>query len=467
MSTSRLSRRHFLAGASGTALLAAKPDPARMKAGTAKVDVTPDRARYDVEKMLIDPPQAYHPVHARCLTLNDGARRLVFVTYDFNCLDYATPILRERVEKELGIAPAYLILLATHNHQVPMQIIPSNFDYGEWLAEKIFGAIKEAISKEDGPVEMQFGFGYQYDIRASGAAATDYEVQLLKVSKGAKTVALLFNQPTHPVRGPDPYYGPSHPGYTMDEVEATFPGALALYADACGGNQNWIPLGMTDKLAECKRRGHDLAQAVTSIAKGRLTAISGVIDSKMKLVDLPLAPPMPYEKALELARTVPMDVGMVPPPDPARYSNWIRALVRHYKEGIPFPTRSSDMPCSDGGFFVTKLDKPRRYECRFVETVAAHIGNLQLCAIQGEPCGPIGARIKDCLRHKGPMMMFGYFGERNLYVPTRELVRQDAYQASVIRLQFGSPVSWAPEVEDEMVKAALAMFGETYYERPA
>ena len=43
---------------------------------------------------------------------------------------------------------------------------------------------------------------------------------------------------------------------------------------------------------------------------------------------------MPYEKALELARTVPMDVGMVPPPDPARYSNWIRALVRHYKEGI-------------------------------------------------------------------------------------------------------------------------------------
>jgi hypothetical protein len=176
---------------------------------------------------------------------------------------------------------------------------------------------------------------------------------------------------------------------------------------------------------------------------------------------------MPYEKARELARTGPMDVGMVPPPDPARYSNWIRALVRHYKEGIPFPKRSSDMPCSDGGFFVTKLDKPRKYECRFVETLAGHIGNLQFCAIQGEPCGPIGARIKDCLRHKGPMMMFGYFGERNLYVPTRELVRQDAYQASVIRLQFGSPVSWAPEVEDEMVKAALAMFGETYYERPA
>src|SRR5215467_1086798 len=104
-----------------------------------------------------------------------------------------------------------------------MQIIPTNFDYGEWLAEKIFGGIKEAISKEDGPVELHFGFGYDYNIRASGAAPVDYEVQLLKVTKGAKTLAMLFNQPTHPVRGPDPYYGSSHPGYTMDEVEEAFP----------------------------------------------------------------------------------------------------------------------------------------------------------------------------------------------------------------------------------------------------
>ena len=154
-----LSRRHFLAAASGTALLpqvlAAAPDPGRMKAGTAKVEITPNEPRYDCEKVLIDPPTVYHPVHARCLSLNDGARRMVFVTYDLNCLDYATPILRERVEKELGIPPAYLVLLASHNHQVPMQTIASNFDYGELLAEKIFGAIKEAISIEDGPVDLE------------------------------------------------------------------------------------------------------------------------------------------------------------------------------------------------------------------------------------------------------------------------------------------------------------------------
>ena len=72
----------------------------------------------------------------------------------------------------------------------------------------------------------------------------------------------------------------------------------------------------------------------------------------------------------------------------------------------------------------------------------------------------MGARIKDVLRQKGPAMMFGYFAERNLYIPTRELVRENAYQAQVIQIQFGSPVGWSPDVEDEMVKAVLAMHGE-------
>jgi hypothetical protein len=465
-------RRRFLT-ASGAAMLsqsaglASHPDSAQMRAGTAKVDVTPDRARYDVEKQLIDPPKVYHPVHARCLTLHDGVRRMVFVTYDFNCLDYATPILRERVERELGVSPAYLVLLATHNHQVPMQTIASNYDYGEWLAEKIFACVKEAISKEDGPVELHFGLGHEYSIRASGAAPIDFEVQLLKVSRAGRPVALLFNHATHPVRGPDPYYGPSHPGYAMDEMEEAFPGSLALYADACGGNQYWIPLGMSNKLDECKRRGHDLAKTVTAIANGPMQEIAGPIESQLKLLDLPLAEPLPYEKALQLARGVPMEIGLVAPPHPDRPTNWIRALVRHYQEGMPFPKRSSDMPCSDGGFFVSSLDKPRKYECRFVETLAAHIGNLRLCAIQGEPCAPIGARIKDVLRQKGPAMVFGYFAERNLYIPTREIVRQDAYQAQVIRIQFGSPVGWAPEAEDEMVKGALSLFGEKYFERSA
>ena len=455
-----LDRRAFLKLAGAAPLVAsAQPTSITLSAGTAKVDVTPNKPRVCANGRKPDPPTVYHPIHARCLTLNDDRKRMVIVTYDFNCLDVATPILRERVERELGIPPAYLVLLATHNHQGPIQIVPDNFDYGRWLAEKIFDLIREAIAKEDGPVQLHFGFGHGYFIRPSGNTHADYEIQLLKVTKRNRPVALLFNHATHPLQGP-PGYGPSHPGYAMDDIEEKFPGALALYADACGGNQYAIPPeGIADELAACKQRGHDLAEVVVKIANGPMEEVTGPIESQWKVLDLPLAEPLPYHKALELARGIPLDIGFVPFPDPRRPSNWIRALIKHYKEGMPFPTRSSDYTCTDDAFLVRKLDTPRKYECRHEEVLAAKIGRLTFMAIQGEPGAPIGARIKDVLRHKGPAMVFGYFAEHNLYIPTRELVRLDAYQSQVIRIQYASPVGWAPEVEDEMVKGALAMVG--------
>jgi len=56
-----------------------------------------------------------------------------------------------------------------------------------------------------------------------------------------------------------------------------------------------------------------------------------------------------------------------------------------------------------------------------------------------------------------PIMVFAYMGEHNLYIPTREIVRQNLYQAQTIQIQYGSPVGWAPEVGDEMVNAVIEM----------
>jgi hypothetical protein len=62
-------------------------------------------------------------------------------------------------------------------------------------------------------------------------------------------------------------------------------------------------------------------------------------------------------------------------------------------------------------------------------------------------------------------MMFGYFAEHNLYTPTREIVRQDGYQSQVIRIQYASPVGWAPDVEDVTVQRVLAMHGAQIWTR--
>ena len=435
----------------------------RMNVGTARVDVTPDKPRVCASGDTPDPPRAYARLISRCMTLFDGTRRMAIVNYPFNCLDVATPVLRERCERELGIGPECLVLLATHNHQGPIQIVGENFDYGRELAEKIFAAIREAIKNEQGPATLLFGNGYGYFTRAQLSYPPDYEIQLLRVDVGSRPVALLFNHPTHPQLGPRNMYGASHPGFAMDEIEATFAGSTAIYADGCGGNQYTYAAEGADPLAACKARGHELAEVVSGIARGKLEEVTGPIESRLKVLDLPLDDPIPYKRVLELAEGVPLDAGFKAFPDPARDTNWIRALLKHYKQGIPFPKKLSDYVCTDEEFLVMKLDEPRRYPCRFEEVLGARIGKLTFVAIQGEPLAQIGMRVKEALRARGPAMVFGYFGEHNVYIPTRENVRLDLYQSQVLRVQYTCPVGWSMDVEEEMVKGTLAVVGAEPY----
>ncbi len=440
--------------------------PPQFTAGTAKAVISPDEPLTLV--MGGKPTGKDHDIYARVLVLNDGQQRLAIVTYDLNCLDVATPILRKRCRDELGIDAAHLILLATHNHAAPIQIVPENFKYGRKLADQIFGLIQEAISKERGPARVLVGSGQGYFVQSYGHAPTDYEIQVLKVMVDDKTAAVLFNHPTHPLQSSQTRIDVGHPGYAVDAIEQALPGALALYADACGGNQfpdrGIIMSGTKEQVQEL---GDELAAATLKIAEGNLLDVTGPIRSKLEVISLPLADPLPREEAQKLAQDVPMNIGYVPYPHPDRGTNWIRALMKHYDEGIPFPKRTTDRVCTDDGFLIREYETPREFPCKYEEVIVARIGPMAFVAMQGEVCAPIGMRIKDQIRRVGlPMMVFAYMGEHNLYIPTRELVRLDAYQAKVIRTQYASPVGWAPEVEDEMVRGVLTQVRSMFEDIP-
>ena len=142
-----------------------------MKAGVAKAVITNKLPGVMANGNTSD--GMLYDINARVLVINDGVKRMIFVTYDLNCLDVGTPILRKRVKDELGIDPAQLVLLATHNHSALIQIDPANFEYGKWLADRIFNLIKEAIDNEQGPVTLKFGFGNGYFITARPTPAIE------------------------------------------------------------------------------------------------------------------------------------------------------------------------------------------------------------------------------------------------------------------------------------------------------
>ncbi|MCX5758224.1 MAG: hypothetical protein NTU83_06900, partial [Candidatus Hydrogenedentes bacterium] len=375
-----------------------------------------------------------HDIYARALVLNDGASRIAIVTYDLNCLDVATPILRVRCRDELKIPPENLVLLATHNHEAPIQIVPDNFAYGRWLAERIFDLIKEAIANEQGPVKLFFGTGEGDFVIRMGATEIDKEVQLLKVVKDDKPIAILFNHPAHPIQATEDHIGVGHCGYALDELEARLPGVLPLYADACGGNQFAImPFG--SGIPRLQRLGKQLADAAMAILDRPMQEVTGPIRSKLEVISLPLAPPIPRERAEQLATVVraPLDIGLVPYPHHDRHTNWLRELLRRYKEGKPFPTKSTDMVCTDDAFLVDQLPEAREFPCHYEETIVTTLGPLIFIAMQGEVCAPIGLRIKNEFRKDHPIMVFGYMGEHNLYIPTRMLVESNMYQGQVIQ----------------------------------
>lgn len=440
-----------------------------MKAGVARTVITNNLPLVMTNGNLSD--GKLNDLYARALVLNDGVKRLIFVTYDLNCLDVATPLLRKRVKYELGIEPAQLVLLATHNHSAPIQINPNNFDYGRWLTDRIFNLIKEAIDNEQGPVTLKFGFGNGYSIIDGNAhAPVDYEIQVLKIMLENKTMAILFNQPTHPTQASETKIESGHPGYAMDEIEKRYPGSLVLYADASGGNQ--FPAGFVDvhnrvSLEETKKFGHQLALEVIKITENSLEDITGPIQTKLEKVSLPLSPPISYEAALVLSKKFPKDIGFVYYPNEYRETNWVRMLLRYYEKNLPFPRRTDEMICTYDTYLINKSDQElldkyassinNDYPCIYEEVIVSRIGKMAFVAMQGEVCAPIGMRIKDAFRRDMPIMVFAYMGEHNLYIPTREIVRNNEYQSQVIQIQYASPVGWAPEVEDEMVNAVIKM----------
>ena len=455
---------------------------APMKAGVAKAVITNTKSRVMVNGRMSQGTK--EDIYARVLVLNDGVKRLVIVTYDLNCLDVGTPLLRQRLQKELGIEPEYLVLLATHNHSAPIQINRENFDYGHWLADRMFDLVQEAIANERTDMRLEFGSGMGYFVFSVGNAPVDYEIQLLRVMEGGRPIAMLFNHGTHPVQAAWNRIEAGHPGYAMDEIEASYPGVQAMYADASGGNQfvertpefqeavqkaREVSIDSVDVLleAEAREAGHLLASAVMKINEGEFVDVTGPISSTMEILSLPLAPPISKEEALELSKSYPEDVGFVEYPHPHRGTNWVRMLLRYYEKDIPFPKTTTEMVCTYDTYLIHNEDREflekydyslhKPFPCIYNEVIVAKIGSMPLVAMQGEVTAPIGARIKDAFRKEMPIMVFGYMGEHNLYIPTRELVRLNAYQAQTLQIQYASPVGWDPEVENEMVKGVVQM----------
>lgn len=267
------------------------PVETNLKAGAAKVDITPDK----VEGMTASGHTRIlngvrDPLRAGVLVLDDGQQKAAIITLDtIGAWDELVQRTRKRIAAEFGIPGTHVMIAASHNHSGPPYIADS--EWGLSLVDKLVATTAKAI---DGlrPVNV----GYAEDtisfninrrkvidgravVRLNPDGPCDHRVKVLRFDDGRSLspVAVLMHAVCHPCfftwgdQGSPPYptgfpqMSADFPGEAQTFVEKVYDQQTSvLFLQGCAGdirpNLPGYPYRCADE-ADIQWAGRDLGGA--------------------------------------------------------------------------------------------------------------------------------------------------------------------------------------------------------------
>lgn len=280
-----------------TFALCIRANAAEMKAGVARVDITPplDTKMWGYFDRLKGAEGILDPLYARILVLETGDQRLAYVDLDLGRTFGPASLdrLRAAVKKDTGIDD--MIVQATHTHAGP--VILDGYPSGPpaWETADL-GKIEQAIhdaAQRVVPVKLGVGYGETYIgynrrlINSDGTVTmlwsnstqmptwpVDPTIAVLRIDQmDGRPLAILVNYSTHPVTfGPDNLrFSADYPGVMCKVVEQEFGGKpLAFFVQGAPGDINVFDATTPMKQNAIARRdwaGETLGKAAASAAK--------------------------------------------------------------------------------------------------------------------------------------------------------------------------------------------------------
>jgi len=140
-------------------------EPTKFRAGAAASNITPPLGGAIIGGFAPFPATHIHDeLHARCLVLDDGKTKLVFVVCDILGLDrLVSDEARRVIQKDLGIPPDNVMISATHTHSAcsalgkDARVIRDQMDeYQRFVAIRIVDGVKRAVNLLR-PAEIAWG----------------------------------------------------------------------------------------------------------------------------------------------------------------------------------------------------------------------------------------------------------------------------------------------------------------------
>lgn len=388
-----------------------------------------------------------HDLWVKVLALRaaDGKRVVLATTDHMGMSKTVYESLYAKVNRRFALDRSEFMLTFSHNHCGPVlqddlvDYYPLDdeqrrlvAEYSEWMQEQVVQAVAEALNSLQ-PAELLTGEGRctfavnRRDNREADVArllaegkplkgAVDHYVPVLAVKEqGGKLLGVLFGYACHPTTLSFSKWCGDYPGFAQANLEASHPGASAMFFNACGADQNPLP---RRKLELCQQYGKMLSEAVDKVLSGPMQPVSDGLRSAFEFVDLA------YDEVVTREKLAPIADGRS-----ALQARWAKRMLKMIDEGVKFPT-SYPYPVQ-----------------------AWRIGNrLLLIGIGGEAVVDYSLRFK---REFGPTTwVCGYANDMAAYIPSRRVWEEGGYEGGPHLDEYGRPAwRWAGDIEDRIAGA--------------
>ncbi len=311
----------------------------RLHAGAAQIDITPqtDIHLAGAVGRFRSAQYVYDPLYARVLVLQNGDKKICFVSLDLTIItEEWTEKIRRAVADECGLVPEAVMVHVTQTHSAPslghfmfdesFQATPPEMEwlrggdprYFDFAFERIVEAIKRANSSLQ-PVQLRVGSGVEGRVAFNRRAIMNDDKVRMPGSKwedplgpsyirymegpidpevgvmcfqtdSVEMLAMLLHHTCHPVNiFPRPIVSADWPGAWSDAMRATFgDSCVPLVLNGCCGNINpWDPFN-PDYVPDHQRMGSLLAKTTQAVIENLPYEEDMSLDWKVCRVKLPI-----------------------------------------------------------------------------------------------------------------------------------------------------------------------------------
>jgi hypothetical protein len=417
-----------------------------LKAGLARAVITPDQSTWLSGYAVRTKPSEgkLHDIWVKALALEDEkGNRVVLVTSDI--LGYSREVgeaIAERAQQQFGLRREQLMLNSSHTHSAP--VVRSNligaYDldaeqtarviaFSLRLQDQTVRVIGEAL-KDLAPAKISFGHGLGSFAKNRRVRATDGSIRggvndtgvvdhdvpvLLIESETGQTRGIVFGYACHNTTLTGGHYTISgdYAGFAQLALEATHPGATAMFVMGCGADINPHP---RSTLEDAEAHGASLAAAVSQALKTNRMQLSGTFKTALERIALPFGPlPTREEFTARLNDT-----------NVYKQRHAKRMLERYARDG----KLAGDYPYTIQVFQLGK--------------------DFTLIGLAGEVVTDYVLRLKRELGEKG-LWVAGYTNEVMAYIPSARMFKEGGYEVVDSMIYYDQPTSWSPALEEKII----------------